>query len=232
MFRKVIILAIFLILPFKNIAQKKITKIDWKVPAALSLSSFLLYNQTSRDYQSTIYKNNFSNFSTKVDDVLQYAPFALNIGLSISGLKAKNTNQDRLIIFVLGGGISAVATQGLKYIINETRPNGNEHSFPSGHVSTAFFGATILSQEYGESYPWIAIGGYTFAGATALLRMANNQHWATDVLMGAGIGIISAEMASHIYPKIKSKVLNSASAWSFEPQIVPNYYAARINYSF
>jgi membrane-associated phospholipid phosphatase len=62
--------------------------------------------------------------------------------------------------------------------------------------------------------------------------MANNQQWACDVFMGAGIGIASAEIASYLYPKIKTKLFNSKSAWNFEPQIAPNYYVARLNYSF
>jgi len=229
---KAFILVICLLLPLRNLAQKSLKKIHWKAPVAFGVASFLLYNQSAKDAQSTIYRNNFSNFSTKLDDILQYTPTILNVGLRASGLKTKNTRADCLGIFVLGTGIYVVATQGLKYAINETRPNGTEHSFPSGHAATAFFGATILAKEYGENYPWIAVGGYAIAGTTAVLRMANNQHWATDVLMGAGIGIASAEIASFLYPKIKSKLFDSKSAWNFEPQIAPNYYVARLNYSF
>ena len=229
---KVLILAICLCIPIKNIAQKSNKKINWKAPVALGISSLLLYNQATRDLQSTFYRNNLTSFSTGIDDILQYTPTILAVGLSVSGLEAKNTRADRLGIFVLGTGIYAVATQGLKYAINQSRPNGSEHSFPSGHAATAFFGATILANEYGENYPWIAVGGYAIAGTTAILRLANNQHWASDVLMGAGIGMASAEIASFLYPKIKSKLFDSKSAWNFEPQIAPNYYVARLNYSF
>ena len=229
---KIVIIILCLAFPFKNIAQKPAKKIRWKAPVALGVTSLLLYNSFAKDAQSTIYRNNFSSFSTNLDDILQYTPTILNVGLSASGLKTKNTRADRLGIFVLGTGIYVVATQSLKYAINETRPNGTEHSFPSGHAATAFFGATLLAKEYGENYPWIAVGGYTIAGTTAVLRMANNQHWATDVFMGAGIGIASAEIASYLYPKIKTKLFNSKSAWNFEPQIAPNYYVARLNYSF
>jgi membrane-associated phospholipid phosphatase len=229
---KATFLVICLLLPFKNIAQKPDKKIRWKAPVALTVASFLLYNSSAKDAQSSIYRNNFSNFSTKVDDILQYSPTILNIGLGLSALEGKNSRQDRVRIFILGTGIYVAATQGLKYAMNETRPNGSEHSFPSGHTATAFFGATLLAKEYGEKYPWIAIGGYTLAGSTAILRMANNQHWASDVLMGAGIGIVSAEVASYLYPKIKAKWFKSANAWNIEPQIAPNYYSARLNYSF
>ena len=229
---KIAILFLCLAIPLKNIAQKPAKKIRWKAPVALGLTSLLLYNSSSKDAQSTIYRNNFSSFSTKLDDILQYTPTILNVGLAASGLKTKNTRADRLGIFVLGTVIYVATTQGLKYAINETRPNGAERSFPSGHSATAFFGATLLAKEYGENYPWIALGGYTLAGTTAFLRLANNKHWASDVLMGAGIGIASAEIASYLYPKLKAKVFNTKSAWNFEPQIAPNYYVARLNYSF
>jgi len=227
-----LILAIFLCLPLKNVAQKPTKKIHWKAPVALGVASLLLYNSSAKDAQRTLYRDNFSSFSTKLDNVLQYTPTILNVGLSAFGMKTKNTRADRLGMFVIGSGMYVIATQGLKYAINETRPNGSEHSYPSGHTATAFFGATLLAKEYGENYPWIAVGGYTIAGTTAILRLANNQHWASDVLMGAGIGIASAEMASFLYPKIKTKIFDAKSAWNFEPQIAPNYYVARLNYSF
>jgi len=62
------------------------------------------------------------------------------------------------------------------------------------------------------------------------LRLANNQHWATDVLMGAAIGIASAEIADWAYPKIKKAMNKTAVKW--EPIVAPNYYAARVSYSF
>lgn len=229
---KIVILTLCLAFPFKNIAQKPTKKFRWKAPVALGVTSLFLYNASSKDAQRTIYKNNFSNFSTKLDDILQYTPAVLNVGLGLSGLEAKNSRQDRARIFILGTVIYVATTQGLKYAINETRPNGAERSFPSGHAATAFFGATLLAKEYGENYPWIAFGGYTLAGTTAILRLANNKHWVSDVLMGAGVGIASAEIASCLYPKIKSKLNKSKSAWNFEPQIAPNYYVARLNYSF
>ena len=40
------------------------------------------------------------------------------------------------------------------------------------------------------------------------------------------------EVFDYLYPKIKLKLNKSKSAWNFEPQIAPNYYVARLNYSF
>ncbi len=82
---------------------------------------------------------------------------------------------------------------------NVERPDGsNRHSFPSGHTATAFMTATMLNKEYGHKSPWIGIGAYSVATATGLMRMANNKHWLSDVLTGAGIGILSTELGYYL----------------------------------
>jgi membrane-associated phospholipid phosphatase len=223
---------VVLCVPMMVLGQRKSPKINWKTPASLAVASALLYNASSKDAQTKIYQNSFSSFSTKADDYLQYGPTLLNIGAHLAGVEGNNsTRGNRLGIFVLGTGMYAVAVKGLKLAINEYRPNGMEQGFPSGHTATAFFGAQLLAKEYGEDYPIIAIAGYTLAGSTAFLRMANNEHWATDVLMGAAIGMGSAELASWLYPKIKPAFFKN-SAWRFTPRVGNNYYAANLNYSF
>ena len=223
---------LFVCVPMLVLGQRKSSKISWKTPISLAVASAFLYNSSSKDAQSKIYQNSFSSFSTKADDYLQYSPTLLNLGFNLAGLEGNDTNEgNRVGIFVLGTGMYVLAVQGLKYAINEYRPNGSEHGFPSGHSATAFFGATLLAKEYGEDYPIIAIAGYTLAGSTAFLRMANNEHWATDVLMGAAVGMGTAELATWLYPKIKPAIFKN-TAWRFTPQVGNNYYAANLNYSF
>jgi len=64
---------------------------------------------------------------------------------------------------------------------------------PSGHTAQAFVSATILDIEYREISPWISVGGYAVATTTAIYQMANNKHWISDVLIGAGKGIFSTK---------------------------------------
>ncbi|HAO64286.1 MAG TPA: phosphatidic acid phosphatase, partial [Porphyromonadaceae bacterium] len=60
---------------------------------------------------------------------------------------------------------------------------------------TAFVAATILHKEYGMTRsPWFSVGGYALATATGVMRVLNNRHWISDVMAGAGIGIISTEL--------------------------------------
>jgi membrane-associated phospholipid phosphatase len=61
--------------------------------------------------------------------------------------------------------------------------------------------------QYGDQSVWYTIGGYTVATATGTFRMLNNRHWLSDVLVGAGIGILSAKASYIIYPWIKNRLL-------------------------
>ncbi len=101
--------------------------------------------------------------------------------------------------------ISAIATNaitfGLKHAIGETRPDGSDNlSFPSGHTSNAFMMATVLFHEFKETKPVLAYSGFVFASATGALRVLNNEHWVSDVLVGAGIGIIVTDLVYRFEP--------------------------------
>jgi hypothetical protein len=65
-------------------------------------------------------------------------------------------------------------------------------SFPSGHSTSAFAAAAAVTSETSRFWPegtWI-VGPISTPGAalTGISRMYNNRHWASDVLVGAGIG--------------------------------------------
>ena len=79
-------------------------------------------------------------------------------------------------------------------IVASARAGATGFSFPSGHTATAFMTATMLSKEYGHLSPWVGIGAYSVATTTGLMRVVHNKHWLSDVLTGAGIGIISTEL--------------------------------------
>ena len=68
-------------------------------------------------------------------------------------------------------------------------------SFPSGHTLTAFAAAAAVTEETSEWWrnsTWyiapLMYGGATLVGIS---RMYNNKHWASDVVMGAAIGIFT-----------------------------------------
>jgi membrane-associated phospholipid phosphatase len=76
------------------------------------------------------------------------------------------------------------------------RPDtGAPTSFPSGHTAQVFAAATFLHKEYGKEHPIYSVLAYTTATGVGLLRVMNNRHWISDVLAGAGIGILSTNLA-------------------------------------
>jgi membrane-associated phospholipid phosphatase len=100
--------------------------------------------------------------------------------------------------------IMGASVGGIKLISHVQRPDGSNYmSFPSGHTATAFACAEFLYQEYKDVSVWYGIAGYTIAAGTGFMRMYNNRHWLTDVVAGAGFGILSTKIAYWVFPGIK-----------------------------
>ena len=141
-------------------------------------------------------RNDFMpEFHRSLDNYTQFAPAAVMLGLKMAGVQSRSSWNRMLLSDVFSTALMTSTVAGLKYSTNVTRPDGsNKHSFPSGHTAAAFMTATMLSKEYGHISPWVSVGAYSMATATGLMRMANSKHWLSDVMVGAGIGIISTEM--------------------------------------
>ena len=138
-------------------------------------------------------------FHRPFDNYIQYAPAAVMLGMKAFGVKGRSDWGRMIASDALSMAIMAGVVQTIKHTTNVTRPDGTDnHSFPSGHTATAFMTATMLTKEYGHISPWIGMGAYSFATATGLMRIANNKHWLSDVLTGAGIGIISTELGYYL----------------------------------
>lgn len=152
-----------------------------------------------------------------LDGYTQYAPLVALYGLDLVGVKGKHHIIDKTILTSTAYVLMSTSVNLLKWATNERRPDGSaKNSFPSGHTATAFVGAELLRREYWEVSPWIGVAGYTFATTTGFLRLYNNRHWLTDVVAGAGIGILSVEAAYWLYP--------SLSKWLFRKRFKYNIY--------
>ena len=141
-------------------------------------------------------RNRFEpSFHKRYDDYTQYVPLAATWSLKAAGVQGRSTWGELAVNNAFSALLMASMVNGLKYTVREWRPDhSTRNSFPSGHTATAFLCATILHKEYGMISPWYSIGGYTLAGLTGVTRQLNNRHWIGDVLVGAGIGILSADL--------------------------------------
>lgn len=135
-----------------------------------------------------------------IDDFTQFAPLAALYGLRLCGVRSLHGYRDMTMIAGTAYLLTGLSVYGLKSITKIERPDGSAHnSFPSGHTATAFTGAELLRREYRGISPWIGVAGYIVAAGTGFLRMYNNRHWLTDVVAGAGIGILSVQAAYWLY---------------------------------
>lgn len=108
--------------------------------------------------------------------------------LGALGYGMKTGNYGESFRYWAAANIGTVAlTYALKYGVGRLRPNEKDHkSFPSGHSSVAFATATMYQMWYGAAG---GIPAYAFAVITAFQRLDDDQHWFSDVIMGAAIGI-------------------------------------------
>ncbi|MGN6491476.1 MAG: phosphatase PAP2 family protein [Agriterribacter sp.] len=150
---------------------------------------------------------------TRLDNYAQYAPALLVYGLNAAGVKGKHSAKDRTIVYAASQLISAAFVLSIKHTVKEKRPDGsNLLSFPSGHTATAFSSAHFMFREYKDKNFWLAVSGYLFAAFTGTYRILNNKHWFSDVIGGAGFGILSTELAYFFYPGVSNLL-----AWKTKP---------------
>ena len=174
-----------------------------------------------------------TNFKTGIDDYTQYFGPAMTVGLKLGGYEGRSDWGRLLASAAMSYGIMAGLVNGIKYTASEMRPDGSSaNSWPSGHTATSFVGATMLHKEYGLTRsPWFSVAGYGVATATGVMRILNNRHWISDVLSGAGIGIMSTELGyalSDIIFKGKGLLRNDLDAFGENP----SFFAISMGMSF
>ncbi|MBO6188537.1 MAG: phosphatase PAP2 family protein, partial [Prevotella sp.] len=137
-----------------------------------------------------------TDFKTGIDDYTQFFGPAMVVGLKLGGYEGRSDWPRLLASAGMSYAIMAAFVNGIKHTAKEMRPDGSTaNSWPSGHTATAFVGATLLHKEYGLTRsPWWSVAGYGVATATGVMRVLNNRHWISDVMSGAGIGIMSTEL--------------------------------------
>lgn len=141
---------------------------------------------------------------TYIDNYMQYAPGIAALGLNAAGIKGKSNFGDLAATCLLSNLIVTTIVCSTKRLTHQERPDKSAfNSFPSGHTAAAFAGAELLFQEYKDKSVWYGVAGYACAAATGYFRMYNNRHSLSDVVAGAGIGIISTKLAYFSYGKIK-----------------------------
>jgi membrane-associated phospholipid phosphatase len=96
-------------------------------------------------------------------------------------------------------------------------------SFPSGHTVAGFAAAAAVTNETARWWPgsqWY-IGPIMYGGATliGLSRMYNNRHWASDVMLGAAVGIFAGNKVVRYHHRVNQD--NRLDRWLLSVNVKP-----------
>jgi membrane-associated phospholipid phosphatase len=144
-------------------------------------------------------------------DGIQTAGDALQVVLPASAAVTALGLRDRPGVWQLVGseGLAVGTTLVLKSVVDETRPDGGPHSFPSGHTSNSFAAAEFMRHRYG----WrIGLPAYAAAAFVGYSRVESHNHYTHDVLAGAAIGIGSSLAFTRPYHGWKAHVAGASHA--------------------
>ena len=124
----------------------------------------------------------FSVHATIPNNAAHFGAFGIPVIAGAISL-AKEDNEG-LWMFAEGASYTLVATHSVKRIADQERPNGEAHSFPSGHTSSVTQGAAYLQFRYGWEY---GVPAYIGAAMTGVSRVQNDHHYWRDVFAGAAL---------------------------------------------
>jgi membrane-associated phospholipid phosphatase len=172
------------------------------------------------------------SFRNRFDDYLQYTPAFTVLSLKLTSIKGTYSTKRTIASYVFSALIMAGITNALKHTTKINRPDGTaRNSFPSGHTANAFMNATFLHQQYGDRSLAYSVGGYSSAILTAIGRQLNNRHWVPDILAGAAIGILSAELGNFLAGRLfKTEPLRARLPHSDPGSLYPGFISLRMDY--
>ena len=208
-------------------SEKPPKLIGYTVPAALITFGFIAQSIDSLNGMDDEIKEEIwlesPHAKISADNFLQHAPAIAVYVLNFAGIKGRHKIVDRSMIYLMSNFFVNATVEPVKRVTHRLRPDETDYlSFPSGHTAHAFANAEFLRMEYKDVSPWYGIAGYGIAITTGLLRVYNNRHWLSDVVAGAGFGIISTKMAYWIYPKIR-RILFEKKNYSINPHVALSY---------
>jgi len=214
------------------------------VPTAfVAYGALTRFSKSLQDVDHCIHERIRDNVKRKYtfDDYLQYAPAAGVYALSLTGAaKPKHGFKDQTILLANAYLLCGATVLTIKHATQVSRPNsGARTSFPSGHTTTAFVGAHILYKEYKDVAPYIGGLGYLSAATVGALRMVNQRHWLSDVVTGAGLGMLCAEVSYLMLPMYhrlfdvsKKREKKSSDVVLISPFIGNDSYGAGLTWIF
>ncbi len=177
--------------------------------AGVAASAVVAFN-SDQEFMDFVQENKNAVTEVVADAGEKFGRYSTSIGAGgyIIGVIFKNGEIKRTSAMIVKSGlISGLITRVLKMSFSRKRPNqnegpekflgfdiSNEHvSFPSGHTTSAFSFATVISETYKDKSVLIPILAYSAAAIGGWSRVHDRSHWLSDVLIGALIGHLTAK---------------------------------------
>ena len=214
----------------KPAQQKSLLKKSVLPISLIAVGSALSGSPFEKNIKYKIRDNIIEDFALPIDDLMQYVPIAEIYIADIVGVKAKNHWFDQTKYLIISNVITASITQAGKRIINKQRPNGSNHSFPSGHTSFSFTNSAVLFEEFRDSSKGFAYSGYFLTSTVGALRVINNAHWLSDVMVGAGLGILVTKLVYHYEPLKNWNPFEKSKNLTFIPKVNGSNYGFQLVY--
>jgi len=176
---------------------------------------------------------NHSEFEKKLADFAQPFGNAAVVGaaLAVTWGAAHLTDHPSLVRSTVRIGVADVTSGAeafvLKNAIGRKRPknspgdpfqfepfSGNE-SFPSGHTTIAFSTAVAIDRE--TKARWVPFVVYPMAGLVGWSRIHDDEHWTSDVVAGAALGVWTATAVENHFAR-HGMGFFERFCWTVEPE--------------
>jgi membrane-associated phospholipid phosphatase len=183
--------------------------------AAATLSLFPVDRHFAEEMQSSSAQSNATLGRTaSTFEKLPSAAYGISGGMYLVGKLAGrrsiadvglHATESLLLAEGIGSVLKRAVGRARPYVSNTADPRdfsfgtgfdtGDRRSLPSGHTYTAFALASAITSETREWWPgstrFVAPLMYGSAMMVGLSRMYHNQHWASDIVLGAAVGTFS-----------------------------------------
>ncbi len=180
-----------------SLQQSRQNVTTYLAPSALIITGiFINKNNIKNDFRNWV-RDGIAIPNTNIDDFLQHTPIAMMYLGDLAGKRPSNEVMRQTRHLLVSQAITLGVGFMLKELTKEPRPNGGSLSFPSGHTAYSFASATVFYHAFKGNSKWLAYLGYLPATVTGIFRILRDKHWVSDVVMGAGLGILSSQLSYH-----------------------------------
>ena len=131
-------------------------------------------------------------------NVETWANITARLTVAFVGPRPKHSFTDRMLFKATSYTLLYTTLPIIRCSVHERRPDGHGHrAFPSLKTASAFMAAEETRIERG--WAW-GMGMYTFAAGIGMLQLYNDRCYVTDVVAGAGFGILTTHAAYWLLP--------------------------------